>query len=286
MLSLPKVGQDLTKAVAEVLKNLEARDLESYLKNLQLSGIDPNFWTSQEYFEKAGWAEQNSQEGKLIRIVDPYGYDMLPVIDTEISGVLYIQCWSDFNGMLNKPIQNLKPFFLDYEYIFKAANFMDMSGGKWSLFRKNSRKWPNRIGQGYIYKPIDEDSQIQLNDVVVSWLQSLGELETVHDDEVMLKYVFEGENRMGLFTEDGVLRAINIWDSNWKYTNYRYCICRKEPFLSDFARLLFYQDMYRRNPECLVNDGGVLDKISLKDFKDHMNPISVRKVYSWEEWQK
>lgn len=285
MLSLPKVSLGLVKAVAEVLRNLEVRDLESYLKNLQLSGINPNFWTSQEYFEKAGWVELDSKSDGMVQIVDSYGDDMLPAIDTEIPGVLYIQCWSDFDGMLTKPIQNLKPQFLDYEYIFKAANFMDMSGGKWSLFRKNSRKWANRIGQGFIYKPIDEDSQMQLNEVVVSWLQSLGELETVHDDEVMLKYVFEGENRMGLFTEDGILRAINIWDSNWKYTNYRYCICRKEPFLSDFARLLFYQDMYRRNPECLVNDGGVLDKISLKDFKDHMNPISVRKVYSWEEWQ-
>lgn len=254
-----------------------------YLKNLQLSGINPNFWTSQEYFEKAGWQEIDYPTDGIVRIVDSEGYDMLPSLDNDNICINPTECWSDFKESYCWAMC-LKPQFLDYEYIFKAANFMDMNGGKWSLFRKNSRKWANRIGQGYIYKSIDEDSQIQLNNVVVSWLQSLGDMEMVHDDEVMLKYVFEGENRMGLFTEDGVLKAINIWDSNWKYTNYRYCICCKEPFLSDFSRLLFYQDMYRRNPECLINDGGVLDKISLKDFKDHMNPISVRKVYSWENY--
>ena len=245
-----------------------------YLQIAQQIGIKPNFWMSEEYFEKAGWVE--TERNGVIYIKDEDCFLMLPPIQIIPAQLIRRECWTDVEGYESKG-----PKFLDYEYLFKAANFQNMVGGSWTVFRKNSRKWPNRIGQGYVYRSITE-TDVELADVVISWLKQLGDEAIIYDQEVLIKYLRDGKNRKGLFTEDGKLRAINIWDENWLYTNYRYCICRPEPFLSEFARLLFYQDMYEQNSECIVNDGGVLDRISLKKFKDHMNPISVRKVYSWE----
>jgi len=59
---------------------------------------------------------------------------------------------------------------------------------------------------------------------------------------------------------------------------YRYCIADPdEPFLDEFMRLLFYQ---RNAAGKLVIDGGVLGRPGLERFKDKLNPVKKRPVYS------
>lgn len=251
-----------------------------YLKALENSGLNPNFWCSEEYFKKALWSEVINDKG-VIRIVDDEGFQMLPAI-TANGTFVRGECWSDFNGFVN-PSEEYDKEFLDYEYLYDAKTFQEMHGGNWSVFRKNSRKWANRIGLEWSYRNIPKGYPTdQLELLLINWLQNNPD-SVIQDSAVLLSYVQNGENRKGLFTSDGELRALNIWDSNWRYINFRFCICNPEPFLSEFARLLFYQDMFANFGNCIINDGGVLDRISLKQFKDHLNPISVRKVYTWVE---
>jgi len=90
-----------------------------------------------------------------------------------------------------------------------------------------------------------------------------------------------GIEKMGLY-KDGKLVAINIWDENYKYINYRYCIVdRKEPFLDEFVRYLFYTDLVILKTGKLVNDGGTVGNQGLEHFKDKLNPIRKRKVHSY-----
>lgn len=253
--------------------------MESYLKALKQGNIKPNFFCSTEYAEKAGWvtAKWYSGDECVLFVNDSDGETVLPSID--IKGILIPGAtWSDLESY-SPPLDKE---FLDYEYIFDTEAFQNMEGGKWSVFRKNSRKWPNRCGKQWAYDDIPADFPIALIEtLLVEWLQGFDKTAEICDSDVLYKYATEGQNRKGIFTEDGQLRAMNIWDANFQYINYRYCICNQEPFLSEFARLLFYQDIHQRFGRQLINDGGCLDRISLKDFKDKMNPISVRKVYSW-----
>jgi hypothetical protein len=76
--------------------------------------------------------------------------------------------------------------------------------------------------------------------------------------------------------------AVNAWDENWQYINFRFCIIRQgEPFLDEFARWLFYTDGQIQAKNKLVNDGGTLGNPGLEHFKDKLNPVHKRKVYSW-----
>lgn len=234
---------------------------------------------SDEYFQKALWSQDIDDKG-VIRIVDDEGFQMLPAI-TSNGTLVRGECWSDFDGFTNPPEEYNKEF-LDYEYLYDTKAFQEMKGGEWAVFRKNSRKWANRIGLEWEYRDIPKGySTDKLEVLLVNWLQNNPD-SVIQDSSVLLSYVQDGKNRKGLFTSDGELHALNIWDSNWRYVNFRFCICNPEPFLSEFARLLFYQDMFDKYGSCIVCDGGCLDRISLKQFKDHLNPIAVRRVYSWE----
>ena len=76
--------------------------------------------------------------------------------------------------------------------------------------------------------------------------------------------------------------AINAWDVNWKYINYRVCMVREnEPFLDEFARWLFYTDPDIIKVNKLINDGGTLGCKGLERFKDKMNPKKKVEMYSW-----
>ena len=94
----------------------------------------------------------------------------------------------------------------------------------------------------------------------------------------------EGEHRVVLLNKAGEIVGVNIWDENWMNVNFRYSIVRPEPFLADYMRLLFYTDrrmLARAQNGIYVNDGGVLDRPSLKQYKDKLNPLRVREVRSW-----
>ncbi len=256
----------------------QKKDSGCYLKLLERHQIEPNFWCSEEYFEKAGFELNN--HGSLWIIKDKETVVFPPI--HEITGSLWypfngMEIWSDFNNY--NPFKSNKSF-LDYEYIYDPKNFLSMEGGKWQTFRKNCMKWIERRLEDpstYYYWTYCKGD---IKSVLEEWLKSNVD-RIIEDDEVLLKYVFEGDHRKVLRDRNGKVYAINIWDENYKYINYRYCICRPEPFLSEYARYLFYIDPIILNSGKLVNDGWVLDRPSLKSFKDKLNPVRVREVYSW-----
>ena len=252
--------------------------MTEYLKIAERKNLLPNFWMSEEYFQKAELQEM-SWEGWVWWEED--GWAVVPPISLnhplgEIPSYFSLPIWSDFPEF--KP-HFLFSEFLDYEYIYDPKHFENMEGGKWKIFRKNSRKWPRENpGSTYIFmKNKSPFQQREINKVGIQWLQQ--SQEDIQDGEVLLKYIWEGKNQKGLYVKDQLV-GVNIWDENYYYINFRFCICNPEPFLSEYMRFLFYSDIAHKNK--LVNDGGVLDKESLKKFKDKLNPISIRKVKSWK----
>jgi len=255
-------------------------DILHYLDLLQKKEIDPNFWVSYPYLNLAGvecfttdnwtWIEEN-------------GTVLFPAIELNQSQKSYPfkSGWADF-GNLKFPEGELT--FLDYEYLYMPSNFLNMKGKRWTTFRKNSRKWPKRIGGKYCYESTSSNNN-ELESLLISWLEN-EKTGVIHDDEVLMKFIFEslpGVRRKSL-TADGKLFGINIWDENYKYLNYRVCICDpNEPFLNEFCRLLFYTDPIILNSKKVVNDGGVLDRTGLEKFKDKLNPLRKRTVLSWSQ---
>jgi hypothetical protein len=189
-----------------------------------------------------------------------------------------LNIWADFSNLL-PPYPNLA--FLDYEYIFNPDEFKDLSGGKWEVFRKNIRKWP-KAHPKWTYNEEFDGRQSEL--LVAEWLEQ--KQDNVLDAGLVIDFAISsdvrGVYRKYLYDESGILVAINIWDHNWKYINYIYCIIRKDqPYLDEFARYLFYTDPDIQEFKKLINDGGCLGNKGLERFKDKLNPVRKREVHSW-----
>ncbi len=256
-----------------------------YLKLLEKSNITPNFWISEEYFHKAQLKEI---ELPNCIVISDGEWTMFPPLSKDGGFLDQImvphKIWSDFLEW-KPPIINLSPKFLDLEFIYSPKDFLKMEGGKWATFRKNCRKWPRRFGDGnltydWIHTYIQHHRSADLNDLLASWLEKKGE-EKIEDDEVMMAYIFEGKMRKLLWDRKGKIYGMNIFDENFKFLNFRFCICRPEEFLSEYLRFLFYTDPIIQNKNKLVNDGGILGNPRLKAFKDKLNPCKVRSVFSW-----
>ncbi len=254
-----------------------------YLQILKQNRITPNFWCSQEYFDKAG-LEEDHLLGWVV-ITDPEYPDkfVLPPIcigdDGKIIKITMRHVWADFHLSFSPYVY---ASFLDYEFIYDQRNFLNMVGKDWAVFRKNSRKWlrgkdPEKIAfillSGSCWKG-------QIDDVFIDWLSAQGFDEEIQDSETMMKFLYEGQNRFGLFYGDE-LKAVLVYDYNWEYINFRYCVCKNEPWLSEYARLRFYLDPLIQQDPRLVNDGGCLGSDGLFFFKHKMNPVEIRKRHSW-----
>lgn len=253
--------------------------MNPYLKRLKTLKIAPNFWCSDEYFQKAGWQTFETENNRICVMTQE---NILALPPVELSGLSaqispYHEVWADLPNY--KP-EKAQPVFLDYEYLYDPQNFVTMPGKKWAVFRKNSRKFPRRIYEQVDYRPIVNIPGIE--DLLSEWVDDITE-DTIEDAEIMMKYVFGGEKRGGLYgIRTGHLYGMNIWDSNYQYLNYRYCICRPHfEFLSEHMRWLFYTTAAILDSR-LVNDGGTLGRESLKRFKDKLNPVAIRPVYSWK----
>jgi hypothetical protein len=181
--------------------------------------------------------------------------------------------WSDF---YNLPIGSSKQM-LDYEYLFDPDAFLNMEGGKWETFRKNSRKWFKNHNK-VTYTNIRDNDQVR--ELLVDWFERKS--ETLLDADIITKFVLNEDKDVYskcLYDSENKLAAINVWDENYKYINFRLCITRNESYLAEFARLMFYTDPIIWDRKKLVNDGGILDSPGLEHFKDKMNPIRKRIVY-------
>ena len=262
-----------------------------YLKILEQHNIIPNFWMSEEYFEKAGLEERN--ENGLIGIYD-VGVPICPLLRVETGYATPSTAtdfvWSDFEDFTGYEGWKKEP--LDLEYVYDPREFIRMEGGQWQVFRKNSRKFPRRYNKEVYYLDYRKAS-VWINpkllgdmilDLLTDWLSRReGNIE---DFEVIEKYVFNGKNRELLIDEGKKLLGMNVYDENYLRINFRYSFHDPQyDFLSEYLRLCFYKNLMIRfcntSSFKFVNDGGVLGREELRKFKDKMNPIKVRTVYSW-----
>lgn len=252
--------------------------MSEYISRLKEAGIVPNFYISEEYFRLADLHEVRMDDLTSVRDGD---WTIFPPIDS--GGLLSMgdKIWSDFSNW--SPSSELYDSeVLDLEYIYDPKRFLEMTGGDWAVFRKNSRKFPNRHAFLYYRKPYTveiEDEEEDLYETITSWLEGMADKE-VFDDVTMMKYLKYGENKKVL-TVDGVIVGLNIWDENYYYVNFRYSFCGKENFLPEYMRLLFYTDPEIQAKGKLVNDGGICNNENLRRFKDKMLPVNVREVKSW-----
>ena len=251
---------------------------ETFLEILEMGKITPNFWCSKEYLDLLDIDIVIDNN-----IIECYDDDILifPPININTFEIDLSnnprRIWSDFD---KKDIQGYKREFLDFEYFYNPSRFQNMAGGGWACFRKNSRKWPRE--NKFIYRPLNENDELLLTDLLINWLSFNKNRINIQDEEAILKCCFEGENRKGVFLLPEELVAINVWDENYQFINFRFNFSDpKQPFLNEFSRLLFYLDEEIIGKGKIVNDGGIIDNEGLKFYKDKMNPLYVRKIYSW-----
>ena len=256
-----------------------------YLETLKNRGITPNFFCSEEYFKFSGVREIVDPETpccyEQVRIVEEDGGDLLPPLRLGWGGP-YV-CWLEKEVHADLPGsegfgRGLERTFLDHQYIYDPKNFMSLEGKHWTTFRKNSRKWPRYRKEIEYTNEVPSPDRIDY--LLATWLEGRPEDTAIYDIETLYKFLHDAEHRAFLY-EDGQLVGVNTWDYNWKYINFRYCICRPDPFLSEFLRLQFYL-----SPKIIwdgrwVNDGGTLGNPDLKFFKDRMNPMKVVSIFSW-----
>lgn len=264
--------------------NLREMDLGLYLHLLEKHGVEPNFWCSEEYFRASGFKTVEDDLGYVAVVGD----DQLifPPIHRE-AGFPHLllrsfgldSVWSDFQG---NHFQDWSPDLLDLEYIYDPKEILAMEGSRFKTFRKNHRKIEKQYGADSLsYSRVEKDHRLIQSDIdklFIQWLENRGESEIIHDDSVLYHFITEGYNRAVLYHRDYGLLGINVWDENYRFVNYRYMICRPWPYLDEYMRWLFYSSL---ETEKMVNDGGILDNPGLRWFKDRMNPIRVRNVYSW-----
>jgi hypothetical protein len=260
----------------------QKRALDCYLNRVQQLKIKPNFYLSMPYltlnnakcWEQDGWLWLEADKWCL--------FPPLPVDDEMWQAKIPVKrVWSDFETI---KLNQFRAKFLDWEYIFDPLKFNDLSGGAWESFRKNCRKWPKAHPDWLYTSHLSIGNLIAAGELVIAWLEAKG--QTVQDAEFIAKYTLspaQGQTWGCLFdNKTGELMAINAWDENWLYVNFRFCIIKPgQPYLDEFARWLFYTDKLIQAKNKLINDGGVLGSPGLERFKDKLNPLSKRKVMSW-----
>ena len=270
------------------------KDQIMYMDVLKSHGIEPNWWCSEEYFEKAGWVETSDGYSCCVREDD--GTVVLPPIRIATNGPTWAnsptgEVWAGLatyyptQGFALPGDGGPEAEFLDYNFIYDPLDFATMPGKKWATFRKNCRKYQRRSPVLLSYIPAKDLPYVKFTHyadrLLNEWLPAQPEIE---DAETIVKYVYEGQHRMILIGKHDEIHGINIWDENYYYTNFRYCICCDRPYLSEFMRYLFYMYINRQSQALPkpVNDGGSLGRESLKKFKMKLNPTKVVKVYSWK----
>jgi hypothetical protein len=248
--------------------------MEQHLVQMERNGIEPNFFCSLPYWFLSDSEYQYDWNGSWI-VSD--SLCMIPPLG-ENTGVDFI--WSDFNRY--NPGPGWYKEFLDWEYLYDPCSFQDLSGKKWRKFRKNCCKWAD-THEEFIYTEKPPNSN-EIKALLLAWFGQAG-MDSIQDPELIYEMSFSHFPgiRRKFIKHNGQLFGINIWDSNYKYVNYRFCIPKPgEPFLDECMRNLFYTDSEILQTGKLVNDGGSLGNKNLEWFKDKLNPIRKRAVYSWK----
>lgn len=254
--------------------------LSQYLNRAEELGIDPNFFMSEAYLslsnvkilQRKGYVYLQDRHWCLFPPI-PLGSDL-----DRVEGIDRI--WATFLDEMF--VYDMKEYsFLDYNYIFDPQQFTRMEGHRWETFRKNSRKWI-KLNAEWTYSHV-RPAAAEAGLLIAEWLGR--KQHDVHDGELLARFAYFEESlpiyRKYLYRGKELV-AINAWDENWKYINYRVCFVKQgEPFLDEFVRWLFYTDPEIIGMRKLVNDGGTLGNKGLEAFKDKMNPDSKYRIYSY-----
>ena len=255
-------------------------NVNRYLATLEQMKVIPNFWTSAEYLIKseAIWTEHFDNDDSLFGFqVDSNEWLLPPIIHIQHLRPYYIisHLQSVFAGWPDLHLIGAQ--FLDYQFVYNPKDFQTMEGHQWQTFRKNVRKYPKRTSGTLRYERLQAEQFVpDISALLAFW----AEHREVFDPDTFVRFLLHGDNRKGLFVDD-TLVGVNVWDENYYYVNFRYCIDNGSPFLNEYMRYLFYTDeeIVQRNK--LVNDGGSLGLESLHKFKLKLNPIQVLKIYSY-----
>ena len=263
-----------------------------YLNRAKRIKLIPNFFISVPYlklsnvkgFMEDGWVWIEDEEWLLFPPLSLTTNNHHCPFISKLKNV-----WSDFESLHPSPNFSKKEF-LDWEYIFNPTHFNDLSGGKWETYRKNIRKWPRTHENWKYLDYIDTISnRTKIRYLLADWMEI--KMENLQDYDLIINYILGYHSNVHFkflyHIKDKLnpiydLYAINVWDENWMYINYRYCIIKKDnPYLDEFARYLFYTDPIIQRKGKLINDGGCLGNEGLERFKDKLNPVKKRAVYSW-----
>lgn len=256
-------GQDQQRQVSQL-----------YLKVLESNDVLPNFWMSEEYIVKSNllWVVEAHLKGFKQTGFDGWFFPPLDDSNRIILGGVDV-----YAGLLvNHGILNAQ--FLDYQFFYRTKDFFTMSGKRWKVFRRNVQKYLREQGEHLYYRKIGEDCQESVIDILLKWSNN----RQIYDSEVFVKYILEGENRWGLFDGDELL-GLNVFDENYKFVNYRYCIDSGKFFLNKLMRYYFYTSSVVVNKDKLINDGGSLGSEGLYQFKQRLNPFKICKVFSYQK---
>ena len=245
-----------------------------YLAAIQKAKHLPNFWMSLEYIELKGL--KYSIDGGLRGFKDNGEWYFPP-----LNALGELETSVPFYSSVVEDGKSQKTHFkvLDYQYIYDPKSFNNLQGKQWKAFRRNIRKYPARSGGALVYRPLTdslEDSEAA-ETLLLKWADG----RELFDNELLIQFVLMGKNRWGLFN-DGVCVGMNVFDENYAFINYRYCIDDGTPFLNELMRYNFYQMPYIQNRKKLVNDGGHCDSDSLMYFKLRLNPKWILKVFQNE----
>lgn len=264
-----------------------------YLSALEELGAIPNFWCSEEYFEKAGITVIESEEWVFALDGDSYLLPPLPLVSPFEELPPQAKIW---NGYPDQPeLRWIDAKFhvseqFDLNYVYEPGKVVSLSGGDKKVFRKNVRKFPQRLGKELRYLPWDAAGEVlgvarlleQVRELSTTWLSSKRSADgEAYERDIIIRYVVRGDNRLVLLDEDGEVWGIDIWDENYQHINFRYSISRNEPFLNEYQRLQFYLKMNSEKPNKNVNDGGNLGDDGLAAFKERLGPSFAFPIFSY-----
>jgi hypothetical protein len=274
------------------------QQINRYLIRAKELNVVPNFFMSTAYLVLSGviakedngwlWLEDGGQ-----LVLPP-----LPVGDSLPGELPILPIWASFPRptFLSYLNENYRKVFLDYQYIFDPKSFLNMTGGKWETFRKNSRKFQRDNGgwtygemvfpKGYWTQPTLKKwinhNIMSVRQLLGGWLEE--RMETVEDGQILADFALLSKrkdiHRKFLYHKEEII-GINAWDENYMYINYRVCIVKPGvPYLAEFMRWLFYFDPEIQNRGNLVNDGGSVGIPTLSKFKEKMNPVGIEPIYT------
>lgn len=242
--------------------------MTEYLDILERLGVTPNFFTSEAYWQAAGWEEKR---GVLYNWVeDGEGRLMLP--PANVCGLLAKSPWADFPGYAGVGYR----YPLDVQFVYDPRKVVSLEGHDRQVFRKNVHRFEREhveIG----YRPAAEGEVLGC---LSDWLE---EGQEVYDLETVLVYVEAcGPDRSRVLVADGMVVGANLWDENYRWINFRYSFQRRDvKCLSEYLRYCFYREA--TNGGKLVNDGGNLGSDTLDRFKRKLGPDIIDQIYTWSE---